>query len=401
METTDSNNGVHGVLSTGRARNGQVTTTFALAGLLPLLCLARARGEEVRADFRHEDYREEKGRVRIRTDGVFLDLGLKPWLNVKGNYIYDAIAGATPTGAPPLPGEKKVDKATIDDTREAGYIEPTVKWQNHTLSPQFSYSKESDYESVGLSLGDALELNEKNTTLAFGVSHTFDRVLPNFGESIQSVQQKDSTDLLVGLTQLIGPNTLATVNLTVGYSDGYLTDPYKRVLFRDFPYNPGQPYTVWPEKRPGHKLRQVLYLGGQHYIEKLHGALEASYRFSHDDFGILAHTLSLQWNQKIGKKVIVSPLFRYHTQSEADFYAISFAGDPSVATPPARYYSADYRLSALDTFTYGVSVSFKVHEHISFTLDAKRYEMHGTDGRTVSDQYPTANIFGGGFSVAF
>lgn len=378
-------------------------SSFALACALPWL---KARGDD-RADYRYEDYGEEGGRIHISTHGAFFSKELRPWLNLKGNFVYDSISGATPIGAPPLPGESTVPKVSIEDIRRAGYIEPSFKLDNQTFTPQFAISQEQDYESYGVSLSHSIELNEKNTTLTWGISHTFDRVLPNPGESIQEPMRKDTTDFLVGVTQLLGPSTVARANLTLGYSDGYLTDPYKRVLFTDFPYTPGNPYTVWPEVRPSHRFRQVGFFSLQQYVDPLNGAAESSYRISHDDFGIVAHTVTLEWHQKITKYVVASPLFRYYTQSEADFYAPSFPGDPSllefdpVAANVPNYYSADYRLSAMDSFTYGIHLSVRPMDSLSVDLAYKRYEMVGRDNVTAADQYPVANVWTAGVTIWF
>lgn len=373
----------------------------ALGGLVYCASVARTRSEE-RGDYRYEDYAEDGGRIHVRTHGVYAEGDIKSWVTLKGNYIHDAISGATPTGAPPLPGESKVPKVTIEDVRNAGYLEPSFRIRNSVLTPQVAYSSESDYESLGLSLNHGIELNEKNTTLAWGVSHSFDQVLPNPGAAIQEEEDKGVTDFLLGVTQLLGPETVLTANLTLGYSDGYLADPYKRVLFDDFPHTPGQPYTVWPEKRPGHKFRQVLFVAVQHAFEGVQGAVEGDYRFHHDDFGIVANTLTLRWHQKVGRRVIVSPMFRFHTQTEADFYGTHFPGDPSLeGTPLPDYYSADYRLSALNSYTCGVNISARVHEHFSLEFAYKRYLMEGTDGVTADDQYPKAHVFTGGVTLWF
>lgn len=374
---------------------------ITLSGILYLSAVTRARSAENRADYRYEDYAEDRGRIHIRTHGAYLDFTPIAWASIKANYIYDAISGATPTGAPPIEGTRKVATATIDDLRHAGFVESALRWQNHTLTPQFAVSRESDYESFGISLNHAMEFNDKNTTLSWGLSHAFDRVLPNDGAALTSARRKDSTDVLVGISQLLNPNTVVTFNLTFGYTDGYLQDPYKRVVFDDFPHTPGQPYTVWPEKRPGHKFRQVAFASLQHSFEPLHGAIAADYRFHHDDFGVVAQTVTFQWHQKIGSHVVVSPLFRYHTQSAADFYGTHFPGDPSLPTPLPNYYSADYRVSALDSFTYGIQVSARVHEHVSLDFGYKRYVMQGTDNQTASDQYPQAHVFTGGLTVWF
>jgi hypothetical protein len=175
------------------------------------------------------------------------------------------------------------------------------------------------------------------------------------------------------------------------------------VFFLDFPYTPPNPPTVFPEKRPDYKFRQVVFLSGQHYFERLNGAAELSYRFYHDSYGIIAHTAEIDWNQKIGKYVMVSPLFRFYTQTAASFYGTEFPGDPTNPTvfPTPQYYSSDYRLSALNSFTYGISLSVQVQKHLSLEVEYKRYEMYGTDGVTNPGQYPTANVFTGTLTIWF
>lgn len=373
-----------------------------VSGLLYMSSLIRPRAAN-QAQYRYEYYAEEGGRIQVNTQGAYFDVSLKPWLSLQGNYVNDAISGATPIGAPPLSGQSTVPKAIMHDMRNAGSLGAAFKISNQTLTPQFSYSQESDYESLGISLNDAIDFNEKNTTLTLGVSHNFDQVLPKEGESITTTQNKGDTEGLAGITQLLGPATLFTADLTLGYASGYLSDPYKRVLFDNVPYIPGQPYTVWPENRPGHKFRQVAFFSLQHYFDKANGALEASYRFYHDDYGIYANTVSVQWNQKLGKYVTLSPLFRFYTQTAAYFYATHFPGDPDnqQTFPLPNYYSSDYRLSALNSFTYGISLSVQVQEHLSLEVAYKRYVMRGTDGVTAADQYPTANVVSGGFTIWF
>jgi hypothetical protein len=377
---------------------------FLATWLLVFALPQRTRSDD-RVDFSYEDYAENDGRIHVGTAGMYFESELKSWFSLNGNFIYDAISGATPTGAPPLPGTSTVPTANMDDTRYAGALTGVFKPGIHTLSPQVAYSEESDYRSLGLSLTDAIDFNEKNTTFSWGLSHTFDQILPNEGEdpAITSSRDKDTTDGLLGISQVLDRNTVVSANFTLGYSDGYLSDPYKRVLFDDFPYTPGFPFTVFPEHRPEHKFRQVAYVSLQHYFEPLKGAADVSYRYYHDSFGIVAHTASVQWNQKIGKHVMLSPLFRYYTQTAADFYGTHFPGDPTdpVTYPTPAYYSADYRLSALDSYTYGASLSVRVHKHVSLEISYKRYEMFGNDGVTASGQYPTANVFGGTLTIWF
>lgn len=379
--------------------------SIVLATWLLLFALPQRTKGEGRADYSYEDYSENDGRIQVTTQGGYFESDVTSWFSLNANVISDAISGATPTGPPPVGGSTTVPTAEMHDHRYAGSITGNFKFGNNTLSPQFSYSKEHDYRSLGLSLNDAIEFNEKNTTFAYGISHDFDQVLPNPGEdpSITSPRNKGSTDGILGVSQVLDQNTIVSANLTLGYSDGYLTDPYKRVLFLDFPYTPPNPPTVFPENRPDYKFRQVVFLSGQHYFEPVKGAAELSYRFYHDSYGIVAHTATLQWNQKIGKYAILSPLFRYYTQTAANFYGTEFPGDPTNPSvyPIPQYYSSDYRLSALYSYTFGLSLTVQVQKWLSLEVAYKRYEMYGTDGVTNPGQYPTANVFTGTLTIWF
>ncbi len=379
--------------------------SIVLAAWLLIFALPQRTKGEGRADYSYEDYAENDGRIHVTTQGGYFQSDITSWFSVNANFISDAISGATPTGAPPTGGSTTVPTADMHDHRYAESITGNFKFGSHTLSPQFAYSKEHDYRSFGLSLNDAIDFNEKNTTLSYGLSHNFDQVLPNPGEdpSITVPRNKGSTDGMVGISQILDQNTIVGANLTLGYSDGYLTDPYKRVLFLDFPYTPPNPPTVFPENRPDYKFRQVAFLSGQHYFEPVKGAAELSYRFYHDSYDITAHTATLQWNQKIGKHAILSPLLRYYTQTAASFYGTEFPGDPTNPTvyPTPQYYSSDYRLSALYSYTYGISLSVQVQKHLSLEVAYKHYEMHGTDGVTNPGQYPSANVFTGTLTIWF
>ena len=377
----------------GPHRDKSTACALGLATALQLLSITSAKAED-RIDYRYESYIEDGGRIKISTHAAMFDFGVTPRLTVSGEYIYDAISGATPIGSPPLPGSDQVATFKMTDRRQAGYIKLGYELGNHTLSPQISYSQESDYESLGLSLSDAIELNEKNTLLTFGAAHSFDRIIPNGGTFIDELQKKDTTDIFLGVNQILGKHTHITANLTFGYSHGYLADPYKGVVFEDFPFFPPFPYTVFGEKRPSSKLRQVVYLGINHYVEPIDAAVEAAYRFHHDSFGITAHTVNVGMSKTFMDRITIEPLFRYHRQSEANFYGLIFPGDPTLSDEGIpRYYSADYRLSSLETFTMGINVGIRLSESLALDLGYKRYLMRGLDSKTSPSAYPNANIY--------
>jgi hypothetical protein len=375
----------------------------ALAIVLPALLAQRLRGED-HVDYRFHDYREEADRIHVQTHSAFFELAVNPLLTLSGEFVYDAISGASPTGAPPPAGSDQVPLAHLSDERWAGNFATAVHWGgNQTTTPQFAYSLESDYESVGLSLNHSIELNQKNTTLLFGLAYTYDEIFPKFWNGDK--EYKNSGDALIGISQLLGPKTIFSANITLGTSKGYLADPYKRFRFSDYPL----PDVTFPEKRPDHREKQVGYFSLTHFVTPLNGSAELAYRIYHDSYEILSHTVSVSWFQKIGEHILISPMFRFVDQSAAYFYAVQLPGDPTV--PPddpfgpgvaiPAVYSADYRLSDLQTFTYGLSANVKIKDRLTLDLGYRRYEMVGQDHQTSKSAYPKANILTAGFRVWF
>ena len=381
-------------------RLGNVNSFCRLGVALALhsLLSGKARGED-HADYRFGLYREEDERIEVNTHSALFEKKVTDGLATKGEFVYDSISGATPTGSLPRPGSSSVPLEQMSDIRRAGNLELDWRIGRNTFSPQASYSKESDYESIGISLGDAIEFNQKNTKLRLGVAHSFDKVEPDF---FTSSRNKDSTDALVGISQLLSPKTIFSADFTYGYASGYLSDPYKVIDFEGWVpfFGYGLPH---PENRPAHRSREVLLLTLTQSIEQMKASAEVLYRFHHDSFGVVSHTAGFTWNQKIGSRVTISPAFRFYEQSAADFYYLSVPGFTPNDGNPARpeHYSADYRLSHMMTLTYGVQLTARVTDWLQLDAGYQRYDMSRLDGETPDSAYPTANIFNIGLRVWF
>ena len=356
-------------------------------------------------DYRFENYKEENGRMEVNTHTLLFEADLMKAVGAKGEMVYDGISGATPNGLPPLPGATQVATAAVHDIRRAGNLELDFHIGRQTISPQVAYSRESDYESQSLSLNDAIDFNEKNTTLRLGASHNFDSVLdfPE-GNAARAWHNKNSTEGLLGISQLLDPNTIFTADVTYGQESGYLNDPYRNVLFRGWLAFGPNFYIPHREVRPTERTKQVFQTTLTHFFEPVNGSAEISYRFHHDSYGVFSHTVAITWHQRFGEYVILEPLFRYYEQTAADFYAPNgvpglspIDGDP---TRPADY-SADYRLSHFISLTYGVQASVVIKDHLYLDVGYHRYEMYGRDSFTAASAYPKANIFTVGFRLWF
>jgi uncharacterized protein DUF3570 len=376
-----------------------------LAVALYLLQLNRALAED-HFDYRYESYQEDSGRIGVDTQSWLFEKRITPWLSLQGEAVYDAISGATPTGAPPAtdinvpfpppgPYNTTVPLTHMHDKRWAGVMNGMMTFGPHHITPQFSFSSEHDYISYGAALNYSLDLNQKNTSLNLGWSHDFDTILATPFTYIFKNRRKNTDDFLIGVNQLLSPKTVLTVNFTFRNSHGYEDDPYRGVLFGDYPQGDLNNPSLFAEHRPDFRHSYIGYASLLQYITPLNGGIEGSYRFYDDTFGIRAHTVAVSWHQKIGRMFLLSPVFRYYRQTAADFYATQFAGDPSNPfdpNPVPTYYSADYRLSKMETFTFGLEASARVTDWLTLDLAYKRYEMRGLDGVTSQSAYPKANI---------
>jgi hypothetical protein len=366
---------------------------------LPLgltLSLPQLLRAEDQVDYRYEYYQEDNNRMTINTHSVYFEQKLVDSIIAKGELVYDGISGATPTGTVYPTG--KIALTHLQDNRRSVSLQLDAKLgSNNTLTPGFAYSKESDYQSYGISLNDAIEFNQKNTTLQYGVSQNFDSVRNTDHDTGNFIwSDKYSTEGIVGVSQLLSPKTVFTADFTFGNDSGYLSDPYRLAGYQPtgFPFSIGV-----PERRPSHRNKEVFYTSLTHYFDKVNGSLEGSYRFYNDSFGVIANTVGLTWREWLGKHLIAEPFFRFYEQSAADFYATTFSG-PFTINPngPSGFHSSDYRLSEFYSTDTGVQLTGVVNDHIRIIVGYHRYEMHGLDGKTSSAMYPQANVVTAGIS---
>lgn len=289
---------------------------------------------------------------------------------------------ATPVTPATQGSSGKVPTAQVEDTRYGINVELAKRLENQNVAGQVSVSTESDFQSVGLALRDAIDFNQKNTTLMIGGALTHDQIDVYYRNASET---KDSADFLLGVSQVLDPKTLLTLNLTYGQVNGFLSDPYKVAEVNG---------VLVPENRPDQKDKQIAHLSLIHFFDLLNGSLDASYRYYQDSYGIRAGTAQLAWFQKMGDHFVLSPMIRLYNQSAADFYAVRFTGAP-------ENYSADYRLSELTATSWGLKLIWTPKSDLSIDVGFERYIMEGKDGVTADDAYPSANLLSLGIKLWF
>jgi hypothetical protein len=267
-----------------------------------------------------------------------------------------------------------------------------------------SESREHDYVSRGWSLNTLSDFNLKNTTLLAGIAGHDDGVKA-YVSPLEPYLPKHAFNAIIGVTQLLDPRTSVKLNVTWGRETGYLDDQYK-VVEKSLVLAPGDLLPLsYLENLPDTHDFGALYASVNRAFPEAKAAIEASYRYYRDTYGVEASTLELTWLQKLGRQFILAPNLRLHDQGAASFYYynldetdITPTGVPNAA---GTHYSSDYRLSSLDAVTVGLKLILKMSDTVQMDLAYDRYAMRGRDGVTPQSAYPTANIMSAGARISW
>jgi len=200
-------------------------------------------------------------------------------------------------------------------------------------------SKEPDYSTHSLSVDVAQETYGGMTTVNLGFTRAADEVGktgdPGFFDQATHWQYR------VGVTQILTPKWLASVNLEAISDTGYLGNTYR--VARVFG-------AAVPERHPrtrssrAVKFRTIGDLGKR-------DAVRAEYRYFWDTWDIKAHTLEAGYSRYLGESFLADGYVRYYTQSAALFYSDN-------AQAETTYVSRNRQLSDFDNVVVGGKLTF-------------------------------------------
>ena len=335
---------------------------FALTGVIQDANAARVE-DSYKGDFQYGNYSESGNRMSVDIFDLAVSAPIGKSMTIAASAVRDVISGASPkynkkdsngkivqalSGASPT----NWCHQSICDQRDGVNSNLTYFFDNAALNLSGGFSQEQDYTSRFVNSNLSWDFNKKLTTLNIGGSVAFDVVEPStFNGDCGKVNcHKTSQQYLLGVTQIIDKNSLIQLNMTYGYSEGYLSDPYKQVWF----YDGNTLSDVQYDKRPRQKNQFAWLAQYVHNFENLNNAaLHADYRFAMDDWGINSHTTELSWHQPIGADFQIIPRFRYYSQDSADFYSPVFSGTAGNYS----VYSSDYRLAGFGAISGGLKIA--------------------------------------------
>jgi hypothetical protein len=249
---------------------------------------------------------------------------------------------------------------------EAGQIDSdtTYAWSRTTsVGVHADYHLEEPLESWGLGMFATHSFADDNTVLSaslFQLVDWFDYF--NLDGKRYGRDVRTTSNVNLGLTQLLTPTTVALASYGFTTQGGTLTNTWNSV-----PLDDGTRGTeLVPRRRDRHALsgRIVQWLPWQ-------GALRLGYRFYADSWGSVAHTVDANVSQRAGRLTLDLGA-RYHRQSAVDFFGIVF--DPA----GSGFRTADSDLAAFNARAVSAGarwdqpIGHRGHQ-IYFALTGERY----------------------------
>ena len=280
--------------------------------------------------FQYAGYKEWQSggadRMHVKSPMFWLQTPVGESGEFEGSFVLDSMSGASPYYHSSLSG------ASIYDNRRAVDAKYTRYFERFSVSGGVAASNEDDYSSIS-GLGEVrVWSSDKNTILTLSNSYDRDHVTCSDDSTLD--EHKRVGHYLLGLSQVVSPNTVVASSLTFSSGAGFFNDPYK-------------PF----DKRPQTHDEIAWLTRLNYYVEPLDGSVHFDYRWYRNSWNVDAHTFEVAWYQPLSNGWEVRPGVRYYTQSRADFFSATYP-----PTDSEHFYSADARLGDFG----GISPHFKL-----------------------------------------
>jgi len=300
------------------------------------------------------------------------------------------------------PGDIPLDES-FEDTRttlSGGWSKPFGDGYTGNLGG--AYSTEGDFTSYSVNAALSKDINNNSTTLSAGINLEFDTITPNGGmpepltsyashNTTGSSDTKQVTDVIAGVTQVISRRWIMQLNASLSQSSGHHDDPYKFLTVADngnliTDPNNAESYLYLFEHRPEDRQKISLFWQNKYAIGSS-DAIDLSYRYMTDDWGVNSNTLDLTYHWQVTDRVYLEPHYRYYNQSAADFYTPFLQTGSDVAingtevTALTDFASSDPRLGAFSANTLGLKLGLSLSHHQEVNVRYEQYQQTDQNSR--------------------
>ena len=134
--------------------------------------------------------------------------------------------------------------------------------------------------------------------------------------------KRNSYSLGIGFSQILSSRLQGLLSLDFIVQKGLLSTPFQRVYFSDVPGSYIENFHLADdiERLPDSRFKFAIGVQANYYINEWI-VLRTYYRYYSDDWGIQAHTVSLEFPLKIAQNFTIYPSYRFYYQQAADYFA--------------------------------------------------------------------------------
>lgn len=357
-----------------RRHKTEFVTAFVVTNLLVSATLAADTGLSARASIETSAYSDD-AHVDVLSPTISgkLESPTAGWW-IRGSYLVDVVSAASPdivaTASPPF-----------SEVRHAGSLDGHYERGIIGLLASTSVSIEPDYRSLTAGLRGTLDMSQKNFTWLFGYTFRHDTAGRTGTPFDVFANRLGRHDLVGGLSIVVNPRTIASVQLDGMFERGIQAKPYRYVplfdpaVVADVPAGADvaivnalrlQPRALeaLPDRRDRYAVTASLAHRGK-------GAtLRLEERLYSDTWGMLASTTDLRYVLDIGRFVSLGPHARIHAQTGVAFWQRATVAETNNAgellVPAIR--TGDRELGPLFTGTLGGGISVKLGSRFTTNL---------------------------------
>jgi hypothetical protein len=273
------------------------------------------------------------------------------------NHLEDIVSGASidvrTSGASPY-----------RETRTQDSVSGEILYGKTSYTLGVTHSYEPDYRSNTASFGISQSMFGDLTTISMTYRRTWNDVFkmeclvddksldypcvekvhdPSFGE-----KDMDERSYGVGITQILTRNSIISANFEVITDQGWLSNPYRSVMYAD----PSGGASLAAEIDPNTRTSNALGLDYKYYL-RWRAALDLQYRYFEDTWGIRASTAQIGYTQP-WRNWTFDGSVRFYTQTHADFYSDLFA-----SATQQNFMSRNRELSSFNSYTIGAGAAYQ------------------------------------------
>ena len=238
--------------------------------------------------------------------------------------------------------------ASSHDLRSYGTVSYSRKnlKRGETYTVKVNGSSEYDYTSISFGLNYAKEFNEGNSEVSFNgqvFKDNWSLFIPSELRSTTNFPNtsRSSYNLQATWSQVLNKRMQFAISSEAIYMEGLLSTPFHRVYFQE-------QSKAKVENLPSSRLKIPVGVRLNYFPTDLF-VVRSYYRYYTDDWGVKAHTLSLETPLKINKWLTLSPFYRYHTQTASDYFK-----PYKEHSIQEEFYTSDYDLSTLNSYKVGM-----------------------------------------------